>query len=85
MEESNGESRPDALKMNHPISIDAEVQTEDGMHREGKSYRGRGRGHWRGGGRGSRGFKRRTRGGKLFCFTTIHINKATDRSESLIQ
>ncbi|KAK6103487.1 Bicoid-interacting protein 3 (Bin3) family protein [Brugia pahangi] len=62
MEESNGGSRVDALKMNHPVSIDAQVQTDDGLHREGKSYRGRGRGHWRGGGRGGRGFKRRTRG-----------------------
>ncbi|KAM3719474.1 putative RNA methyltransferase Y17G7B.18 [Dirofilaria immitis] len=62
MEEFNGESKPDTLKSNHPISIDAEVQTEDGMHYEGKFYRGRGRGHCRGGGRNGRGFKRRARG-----------------------
>lgn len=64
MEESIDQSRSDTLKSNHPVSVDAEVQTEDGMHREGKFYRGRGRGHWRG--RGSRPFKRRTRGGKYF-------------------
>uniref|UniRef100_A0A8R1TK82 RNA methyltransferase n=1 Tax=Onchocerca volvulus TaxID=6282 RepID=A0A8R1TK82_ONCVO len=62
MGESNGESRSDILKLNQPVSIDAEVQTENGMHREGKSYRGRGRGHWRCSGRGGRGFKRRARG-----------------------
>ncbi|CAG9535625.1 unnamed protein product [Cercopithifilaria johnstoni] len=62
MEESIGQSRPDTLKLSQPVSVDAEVQTENGMHREGKFYRGRGRGHWRGGGRGGRPFKRRARG-----------------------
>ncbi|MCP9261648.1 7SK snRNA methylphosphate capping enzyme [Dirofilaria immitis] len=66
MEEFNGESKPDTMKSNHPISIDAEVQTEDGMHYEGKFYRGRGRGHCRGGGRNGRGFKRRARGANFF-------------------
>ncbi|VDK69324.1 unnamed protein product [Litomosoides sigmodontis] len=62
MEESVGQSRTDTLKSNQPASVDAEVQTENGMRREGKFYRGRGRGHWRGGGRGGRPFKRRARG-----------------------
>ncbi|OZC11964.1 hypothetical protein X798_01145 [Onchocerca flexuosa] len=62
MGEPNGKSKSDILKLNQPGSIDAEVQTENGMHREGKSYRGRGRGHWRCSGRGGRGFKRRVRG-----------------------
>ncbi|VDP18057.1 unnamed protein product [Onchocerca flexuosa] len=64
MGEPNGKSKSDILKLNQPGSIDAEVQTENGMHREGKSYRGRGRGHWRCSGRGGRGFKRRVRGGE---------------------
>ncbi|KAL3994279.1 Bicoid-interacting protein 3 (Bin3) family protein [Acanthocheilonema viteae] len=62
MEKSIGQSRPDTPKSNQPVSVDVEVQTEDGMHREGKFYRGRGRGHWRGGVRGGRPFKRRIRG-----------------------
>lgn len=71
MEESKGEPRPDASpKLAQPVNIDAQVQTEgDDMSRDGKSYRGRGRVHWRGGGgRGGRGFKRRARGGIVFSF-----------------
>uniref|UniRef100_A0A915Q6R6 RNA methyltransferase n=1 Tax=Setaria digitata TaxID=48799 RepID=A0A915Q6R6_9BILA len=79
MEGSNGESRPETLKLSQPVSIDAEVQTEDsGMPREGKSCRGRGRGQWKGGSRGGRGFKRRARGGTVDDFPFLHGGNSKD-------
>lgn len=73
MEESVDQSRTDTLKSNQPASVDAEVQTENGMRREGKFFRGRGRGHWRGGGRSGRPFKRRARGGVIFLLRNMWI------------
>uniref|UniRef100_A0A183EBQ6 RNA helicase n=1 Tax=Gongylonema pulchrum TaxID=637853 RepID=A0A183EBQ6_9BILA len=64
MAETKSESRPSALpKLDQAKSMNVKVHTEgNSSARERRPYRGRGRGHWRGGGRGGRGSKRRMHG-----------------------